>query len=176
DPVLLLVDNHTSHCSLPAVLFCRDNHITFLTLPPHASHVLQALAKCFFAPLKTLYSSKTEKWLIQNPGKVITLYKFSGIFQEAYSDTTRVQLAGKAFRVAGIEPNNPHIISEDCYSPSLVTLAPLDNDCTVAVAPEENEVSSSISQIDVSIQSILPLPRHEQRGVKGKENLKNLRS
>ncbi|GBM01178.1 hypothetical protein AVEN_253588-1 [Araneus ventricosus] len=103
DPVLLIADNHTSHCSLPA---------------------------------------------------------------KAYSATARVQLAEKAFPVTGIEPNNPDIISEDCCSASLVTLAPLDNDCTVAVAPEENEVSPSTSQIDVTIQSILPLPRHEQRGSK----------
>ncbi|GBN97452.1 hypothetical protein AVEN_161368-1 [Araneus ventricosus] len=115
----------------------------------------------FLPPLKALYSSETEKCLMQNPGKAMTLYKFSGIFQKAYSVTARVQLAEKAFRVSGIEPNNPDIISEECYSPSLVTLAPLNNDCTVAVAPEENEVSSSTSQIDVSIQSILPLPRHE---------------
>ncbi|GBM49472.1 hypothetical protein AVEN_142610-1 [Araneus ventricosus] len=33
-PVLLIADNHTSHFSLPAILFCRENHITFLTLPP----------------------------------------------------------------------------------------------------------------------------------------------
>ncbi|GBN40587.1 hypothetical protein AVEN_247770-1 [Araneus ventricosus] len=168
DPVLLIADNHTSHCSLPAVSFCRENHTTFLTHPPHTSYVLQLLDKCFFAPLKALYSSETEKWLVQNPGKAITLYKVSGIFQKAYSAATRIQLAEKVFRVGGIEPNNPDIISEDCYSPSLVTLAPLDNDCTVAVAPEENEASSSTSQIDVSIQSILPLPRQEQRRAKRK--------
>ncbi|GBM50665.1 hypothetical protein AVEN_45941-1 [Araneus ventricosus] len=137
DPVLLIADNHTSHCSLPAVLFCRENHITFLTLPPHAR-------------------------------KAITLYKVSGIFQKAYSATARVQLAEKAFPVTGIEPNNPDIISEDCYSASLVTFSPLDNDCTVAVAPEKNEVPPSTSQTDVSIQSILPLPRHEHRGAKWK--------
>ncbi|GBM74297.1 hypothetical protein AVEN_20304-1 [Araneus ventricosus] len=132
DPVLLMADNHTSHCSLPAVLFCRENHVTFLTLPPHTSNVLQPLDKCFFAPLKALYSSETEKWSVQNSGKAITLYKVSWIFQRAYSATVRVQLAEKAFRVTGIEPNNHDIISEECYSPSLVTLAPLDNDCTVA--------------------------------------------
>ncbi|GBM34390.1 hypothetical protein AVEN_124085-1 [Araneus ventricosus] len=90
DTVLLMADNHTSHCSLPAVLFCREIHITFLTLPPHTSHVLQPLDKCFFAPLKALYSSESEKWLVQNPGKVITLYKVSGIFQKAYSAAARV--------------------------------------------------------------------------------------
>ncbi|GBL75571.1 hypothetical protein AVEN_154905-1 [Araneus ventricosus] len=147
DPVLLIADNHSSHCSLPAVLFCRENHITFLTLPPHASHVLQPLDKCFVVPLKALYSSEAEKWLIQSPGKVITMYEVSGTFQEAYRATSRVQLAEKAFQVT-------------------VTLAPLDNDCTVAVAPKENEVSPSTSQIDVSIQSNVPLPRHEQRGAK----------
>ncbi|GBO02117.1 hypothetical protein AVEN_123497-1, partial [Araneus ventricosus] len=115
-----------------------------------------------------LYSSETDKLLVQNPGKAITLYKVSGIFQKAYSATARVQLAGKAFRVTGIEPNNPDIINEDYYSRSLVTLGSLDNDFTVAVAPEENEVSSSTSQLDVSIQSILPLRRHEQRGAKRK--------
>ncbi|GBM55650.1 hypothetical protein AVEN_203959-1 [Araneus ventricosus] len=125
DPVLLIADNHISHCSLPAVLFCRENHITFLTLTS-SSHVLQPLDKCFFVPLKALYSSETKKWLVQNPGKAITLYKVS------------------------------------------VTLAPLDNDCAVAVAPEENEISPSTSQIDVSSQSFVPLPRHEQRGAKRK--------
>ncbi|GBM45752.1 hypothetical protein AVEN_23196-1 [Araneus ventricosus] len=61
DLVLLIADNHTSHCSLPAVSSCRENHITFLTLPPHTSHVLQPLDKCFFVPLKALYSYEAEK-------------------------------------------------------------------------------------------------------------------
>ncbi|GBM03961.1 hypothetical protein AVEN_99166-1 [Araneus ventricosus] len=104
--------------------------------------------------------------LISDTGKGITLYKVSGILQKAYSATARVQLAEKASRVTCIEPNNPDIISEDCYSASLATIAPLDNDCAVAVV--ENEVSPSASQIDVSIQSILPLPRHEQGGAKRK--------
>ncbi|GBM70309.1 hypothetical protein AVEN_262526-1 [Araneus ventricosus] len=119
DPVLLIADNHTSHFSLPAVLFCRENHITFLILPSHASHMLQSFDKCFFAPFRTLYSSEAEKWLVQNPRKVMTLYEISGIFQKTYSVTARVQLAEKAFRVTRIEPYNPDIISEDCYSPSL---------------------------------------------------------
>ncbi|GBM50817.1 hypothetical protein AVEN_140930-1 [Araneus ventricosus] len=90
------------------------------------------------------------------------------MFQKAYCATAGIQLEEKAFRVTGIEPYNLEIISEDCYSPSLVTLAPLGNDCTIAVAPEENEVSPSTSQIDISIQSIMLLPRHEQRGVRAK--------
>ncbi|GBL73071.1 hypothetical protein AVEN_128227-1 [Araneus ventricosus] len=100
DPVLLIA---VTHCSLPAVLFCRENHITFLTFPPHASHVLRPFDKCFFAPLKALYSTEAGKWLVRYPEKAITLYKVSGIFLQAYSPTARVQLAEKAFRDTGIE-------------------------------------------------------------------------
>ncbi|GBL82592.1 hypothetical protein AVEN_263679-1 [Araneus ventricosus] len=105
-----------------------------------------------------------------NPGKATKLYEVSGIFQKAYSATARVQLAEKAFRVAGIEPNNPDIISEDCYSPSLVTLAALDNDCTVA--PEEKEVSPSTSQMSVCSQLCHFLDMKNEE-LKGKENLKS---
>ncbi|KAG8224954.1 hypothetical protein J437_LFUL005662 [Ladona fulva] len=146
----------------PKIITPKVNHVTFLTLPTHASHVLQQLDKGFFALLKALYSSNAEKWHVKNPGKVITLYEVSGIFQKADSATARVQLTEKAFRITGIVPYNPDIIGDDCYSPSLVTLALLGKDCTVAVAPEGNEVSPSTSQIDVCIQSIVPLPRNEQ--------------
>lgn len=33
DPALLILDNHTSHCSLEAILYCREHFITLLTLP-----------------------------------------------------------------------------------------------------------------------------------------------
>jgi hypothetical protein len=37
DPVLLIRDNHTSHCSLEPVTFCREHCITLLSLPQHSS-------------------------------------------------------------------------------------------------------------------------------------------
>jgi hypothetical protein len=52
DPVLLVSDNHISHCSLEAVIFCRVNHITLLSIPPHGSHKIQPLDCGFFGPLK----------------------------------------------------------------------------------------------------------------------------
>lgn len=79
DPVLLVADNHSSHCSLSAVLYLRKHHVTFLTLPPHASHVIQPLDKGFFGPLKTAYAVEAEKWLVQHPGEVIKLTDVAGI-------------------------------------------------------------------------------------------------
>lgn len=47
-PVLLVLDNHTSHITLPAVQFCREQGIHLLSLPPHSSHRLQPLDVGFF--------------------------------------------------------------------------------------------------------------------------------
>ncbi|GBO16212.1 hypothetical protein AVEN_80497-1 [Araneus ventricosus] len=73
-------------------------------------------------------------------------------FFQAYCGTARAQLSSYILSA------QPDIISEVIFS-LRVTLAPLDKDCTVTVAPEENEVSHA-SQIYVGIQSIVPLPRH----------------
>ena len=50
--VLLILDNHSSQCSLDTVLFCREHFITLVSLPPHCSHMMQPLDKGFFGPLK----------------------------------------------------------------------------------------------------------------------------
>jgi hypothetical protein len=34
-PVLLILDNHKSHCSIDAVDFAREQGITMLSIPPH---------------------------------------------------------------------------------------------------------------------------------------------
>lgn len=41
DPLLLILDNHSSHISIPAIQFCRNNNIHLLSLPPHSSHKAQ---------------------------------------------------------------------------------------------------------------------------------------
>lgn len=43
DPILLVLDNHSSHCSIKAVNYFRENNSVVLTLPPHSSHKMQPL-------------------------------------------------------------------------------------------------------------------------------------
>jgi hypothetical protein len=64
DPVLLILDNHVSHCIVAAVVFCRENHITLLSLPPHASHKLQPLDMGIFCTLKAAYSQEVDRELV----------------------------------------------------------------------------------------------------------------
>ncbi|KAH9628457.1 hypothetical protein HF086_005910 [Spodoptera exigua] len=53
-PVLLILDNYLAHTSLAAVKFCRQNNIHLLTIPPHSTHKMQPLDRCFFSPLKNI--------------------------------------------------------------------------------------------------------------------------
>ncbi|KAH1021752.1 hypothetical protein HUJ04_011237 [Dendroctonus ponderosae] len=58
DPVLLLLDNHSSHCSLNTYNFCKERGMILLTIPPHTSHRVQPLDVTFYGPLKTAYNSE----------------------------------------------------------------------------------------------------------------------
>ncbi|MFP3020490.1 MAG: hypothetical protein ACEY3F_04015, partial [Wolbachia sp.] len=42
-PILVLIGNYESHCTLDAVLYCRQNGIVLCTFPPHCTHRLQPL-------------------------------------------------------------------------------------------------------------------------------------
>jgi len=51
NPVLLIIDGHSSHKSIEAVELARKHHVTMLTIPPHTSHRLQPLDLTFFQTL-----------------------------------------------------------------------------------------------------------------------------
>lgn len=38
--ILLLLDNHESHCTIDCINFCRDNGMVLVTFPPHCTHRL----------------------------------------------------------------------------------------------------------------------------------------
>ena len=54
-PVLLLLDNHSSHVNIQVIDFCQRNNIHLLTLPPHTTHALQPLDVAFFGPFKRTF-------------------------------------------------------------------------------------------------------------------------
>lgn len=54
-PVLLYVDDHSSHVTLPVVKFCQENKIELIALYPNATHIIQPLDVALFHPLKESY-------------------------------------------------------------------------------------------------------------------------
>jgi hypothetical protein len=52
---LLILDGHESHHSTEFELYCQQNNIITLCMPPHSSHLLQPLDVGCFGPLKQAY-------------------------------------------------------------------------------------------------------------------------
>ncbi|GBM87720.1 hypothetical protein AVEN_50882-1 [Araneus ventricosus] len=74
-PVLLIINGHNSHTkSLELVNLARANNVVLLCYPPHTTQRLQPLDVSFMAPLSTFYEQETRKWLINHPGRCVTIY------------------------------------------------------------------------------------------------------
>ncbi|XP_072399657.1 uncharacterized protein [Diabrotica undecimpunctata] len=56
NPSLLIMDNHESHISLEAIILCKDNGVTVLTVPPHCTHRLQPLDVGLLKPFHIFYN------------------------------------------------------------------------------------------------------------------------
>jgi len=59
-PVLLLLDEHSSHKSRSIIARARSHHIILQVFPAHTSHVLQPLDVSVFGPFKAYYYQETE--------------------------------------------------------------------------------------------------------------------
>ena len=145
DPVLLILDNHTSHLSLAAIDYCRKHSIVMLTLPPHGSHMMQPLDVTFFGPFKTFYSQACDNWVVNHPGRPITEKHIGGLVSEAFGRAATAGNARRGFERTGIWPFNPLTFSASDFAPSLTSDRPPD-------AQQSSSVPTSASSSQVSIE------------------------
>jgi len=117
DPVLLILDNHSSHLSIAAIEYCRQNGVIMLTLPPHSSHMIQPLDVTFFGPFKTYYSQACDNWMVSHPGRPITECQTGLLVKQAYERAATVGIAVKGFAETGIWPYNPSVFNATHFAP-----------------------------------------------------------
>ncbi|KAF2887947.1 hypothetical protein ILUMI_18226 [Ignelater luminosus] len=68
------MERHATHTkSIELIDKARENHVILMCIPPHTSHNLQPLDVSFMAPLSCVYSEKSRKWILEHPGRVITV-------------------------------------------------------------------------------------------------------
>ena len=121
DPVLLVLDNHSSHCSIEAIDYCRENHIILLSIPPHSSHRTQPLDVVYYGPLKTVYATEVDRWLSKHPGRVVTQADVGKIFSRAYNEVSTLGKAVQGFRCTGIYPFDKDIFRDEMFRAAEVT-------------------------------------------------------
>ena len=124
NPVLMILDNHSSHLSFKGISYCKENGVIVISMPPHCSHKLQPLDRSVFGPLKKYVNSQCDAWMRNNPGKTMTIYDIPGILKKALPNAITPSNIQTGFRVSGIYPFNRDIFSDDDFMPAAVTDRP----------------------------------------------------
>lgn len=176
NPVLLIIDNHSTHCTLEVYEFCKNNGIVLLMTPPHTSHRLQPLDVTFFGPLKAAYNNECNKFLKSHPHQKITLFEIAELFNRANMRVSTPEKGVKGFEKTGIWPFNPDVFTEADFLPAELRTeqtveeeTPRETTPTdpINVASEDeqhvNEIPQNPVQVagcsrDRSFGELLPLP------------------
>jgi hypothetical protein len=103
---LLILDGHESHNSLEFKLYCKENNIITLCMPPHSSHLLQPLDVGCFAPLKALYGNQIQH-LMRMYIHHITKLEFLPAFKTAFYQAFKSSNIRAGFRASGLVPFDP---------------------------------------------------------------------
>jgi hypothetical protein len=113
--VLLVMDNHSSHISLQSYLFCKENGICIVSIPPHKSHRLQPLDLTFSGPLRTALHKECDLFMKCHVLEKITPYDLASLFNKAYSRVSSLEKAAKGFEKSGIWPLNPETYGKEDF-------------------------------------------------------------
>ena len=106
---LLILDGHGSHHSADFEMYCEENNIITLCMPPHSSHLLQPLDVGCFGMLKKAYGREIEH-LIRCSITHVSKTEFFPAFHNAFQATMTKRNIKSAFRGAGLVPFNPESV------------------------------------------------------------------
>ena len=103
---LLILDGHESHHSTDFELYCKEQNIITLCMPPHSSHLLQPLDVGCFGPLKKAYGRQIED-LMRAYITYISKLEFLCGFREAFFASITSQNIQGGFTGSGLVPYDP---------------------------------------------------------------------
>ena len=144
------MDNHDSHVSVPVIDYAKKNGIIMLTFPPHCSHKLQPLDRSVYGPLKRYYNTACDAWMLENPGKPMTIYDVAGRVGRAFPLAMTPTNIQAGFRVSGNWPFNRDIFTGDEFLSSYVTDRPVpgsvtNNSASTPQISEEHGILHSVA-------------------------------
>jgi hypothetical protein len=103
---LLILDGHESHHSTEFELYCQENNIITLCMPPHSSHKLQPLDVGCFRPLKQSYGRQIEDLIRAHINHISKLEFLCGFREAFFASMTEKNIQG-GFTGAGLVPYDP---------------------------------------------------------------------
>ncbi|XP_072949708.1 uncharacterized protein mod(mdg4) isoform X1 [Epargyreus clarus] len=119
-PVILIMDNHESHISVPAIQMAKDNGVKLITLHPHTNDHMQPLVKSVFGPFKTYFNTAANELLMSSghAGKPISIYDIAGLVGKAFPLAFTPNNICEGFSSTGFYPLNENIYTDADFIPS----------------------------------------------------------
>lgn len=108
-PVVLFLDGHKSHLSLPLTEFCKENGIILICLFPNATHILQPLDVSFFKPLKAKWKKEAEQHKYGS-GSSIEKHEVIPKLDTILRDKSFRSALANGFKACGLFPFNPNSV------------------------------------------------------------------
>ncbi|XP_031328879.1 tigger transposable element-derived protein 6-like [Photinus pyralis] len=158
--VLVVMDNHSSHISLPVINFCRENFIAILSFPPHTSHKLQPLDRSVFGPFKTKFNIAADHWMRNHPGERMTIYDLPELVKSALLAAATASNIIAGFQCTGIYPFNDHIFEESDFAPASITDMPYESSNEPQAGCSKDASVSNIQVTEYSSQD-REIPLHK---------------
>lgn len=118
-PVILYVDGHSSHCTLPLVKFCKENQIELISLYPNATHIIQPLDVALFRPLKASYAKEHRRYKIENNVVDFKKWMFASVLKLALEAVDFSKTIQSGFRACGLYPFNPDAVDYNILNKSI---------------------------------------------------------
>ncbi|KAK6191253.1 hypothetical protein SNE40_002988 [Patella caerulea] len=92
-----------------------------LTLPPHSTHKMQPLDRCYFKSLKNAYNQNADHWMASNPGRRISIYEIAELSCKAFLASATPEKAINGFKLCGLWPMDPGVFNEADFAGSKLT-------------------------------------------------------
>lgn len=113
-PVIMYLDNHSSHLTPPLFSLCREKQIELIGLIPNSTHIYQPLDIAFFKAFKSEWRTTLPKW--KNARNIFRLKKedIAVVIKETLDNMKSEKSAViNGFKKAGLYPFDPTAIDYD---------------------------------------------------------------
>lgn len=140
-PVVIYMDNHSSHLNLPLVTFCRDKKIELIMLPPNSTHIMQPLDIAFFHPFKETWKKCVPKWKNQQSVDQIKKENFPLVLQFTLQNMTNEEkVVVSGFKASGLYPFNPKAVDYDILNKSNKSRQTTDDRAAATMTDDANSI------------------------------------
>lgn len=103
-PLVLIMDQHETHCGHHVTDMCRANELEIVLLPPHTAHMLQLLDMSVFNPLKAVITTLASRMVLVRRDMVTGKKQFSSVLKHVHEKAVTAENILADFKKAGIHP------------------------------------------------------------------------